>query len=525
MARIAYILLCHKDAESIIRQAERLTAAGDFVAIHLDARAPRAAYASLRQALADNPNVVFARRRLRCGWGEWSLVAATLLAVEAAEAAFPRATHFYMISGDCMPIKPAERIRAVLDADDVDHVECVDFHDGGWIKTGLRDERLIYRHWFNERRSKRLFYTALDIQKRLGLRRRVPDDLRVMIGSQWWCLRRRTVEAVLDLCRARPDIVRFFRRTWIPDETFFQTLVRHLVPAVEIRSRSPTFLMFSDYGMPVSFYNDHYDLLVGQDFLFARKISNEAHDLRRRLGELYAARGVEMTATGDGRALYTFLAGRGRVGRRFAPRAWEGATTLGADRELLIVTCKKWHVGKRLMARIRSRTDLPAFDYLFDEEVCALPDLGGIQTSLAKRTRHRRALVKLLFGACGADRMAICLDPANAELLRDLRQGGARIRILDLACAFSDADLAAHAQRVGLAAPAARPAHLDTVLPALRRSLTDESRALRDGAAGPIEVVDEAAPHDQNAAALARFLPLPGAAALAPELLDTLFTD
>ena len=67
MTRIAYILLCHKDAESIIRQAERLTAAGDFVAIHLDARAPRAAYASLRQALADNPNVVFARRRLRCG--------------------------------------------------------------------------------------------------------------------------------------------------------------------------------------------------------------------------------------------------------------------------------------------------------------------------------------------------------------------------------------------------------------------------------------------------------------------------
>ncbi len=30
--------------------------------------------------------------------------------------------------------------------------------------------------------------------------------------------------------------------------------------------------MFTDYGMPVTFYNDHYDLLLSQDYLFARKI-------------------------------------------------------------------------------------------------------------------------------------------------------------------------------------------------------------------------------------------------------------
>ncbi len=87
MARIAFILLCHRDPEGIIAQAERLTAAGDCMAIHFDARARPADYARIRTALKDNPNVTFARRRVRCGWGEWSLVAATLRAVEAAEAA------------------------------------------------------------------------------------------------------------------------------------------------------------------------------------------------------------------------------------------------------------------------------------------------------------------------------------------------------------------------------------------------------------------------------------------------------
>ena len=41
-------------------------------------------------------------KRIKCGWGEWSLVQATLYAVEAALVGkFPRATHFYMLSGDC----------------------------------------------------------------------------------------------------------------------------------------------------------------------------------------------------------------------------------------------------------------------------------------------------------------------------------------------------------------------------------------------------------------------------------------
>src|SRR5690606_11250410 len=122
--------------------------------------------------------------------------------------------------------------------------------------------------------------------KKLGLTRAIPEDLQMMIGSQWWCLRRRTVEWVLDFCRDRPDVMRFFRTTWIPDETFFQTIVRHLVPDREIRTRTLTFLMFTDYGMPVTFYNDHYDMLLSQDFLFARKISPDAGLLKDRLGSL-----------------------------------------------------------------------------------------------------------------------------------------------------------------------------------------------------------------------------------------------
>ena len=84
MAKIAFILLTHKDPKGLIAQARRLTDTGDYVSIHFDARASDEDFALIYAALRDNPGVTFAGRRLKCGWGEWSLVAASLLAVRAA---------------------------------------------------------------------------------------------------------------------------------------------------------------------------------------------------------------------------------------------------------------------------------------------------------------------------------------------------------------------------------------------------------------------------------------------------------
>lgn len=525
MAKIAFILLCHKDPDGIIRQAQRLTAAGDCMAIHFDARAPKAAYARIREALADNPDVVFARRRVKCGWGEWSLVQATLNAVEAAVEGFPAATHFYMLSGDCMAIKSAEYVHAFLDGQDCDYIESFDFFRSDWIKTGIKEERLIYRHPFNERTHKRLFYGWLALQQRMGWKRQIPADLQIMIGSQWWCLRRRTIEWILDFGRRRKDVMRFFRTTWIPDETFFQTLVRHLVPAREIQSRTLTFLMFSDYGMPVTFYNDHYDLLLGQEYLFARKISPEATELKRRLGDLYASEGATFQTSNEGRNLYRFLTARGREGRRFAPRFWETEASVGRGRELMIVVCKKWHVAKRLVHEVHRATGLPVIEYLFDEEATALPDLGGIQSTLAKRTRHRRALLRMLFDYHGTDRLVVCLDPKNLDFMQDFCADRSRTRILEIACRFSDDYLAGHARRIGLAGEQTGAETLRRLLPTIRHDLRHESERLRDAGFASLHTLREDADPGENAVRLAAFLSIAEDRARAIAATDHLFSD
>ena len=508
MAKIAFILLCHKDPEAIIAQAGQLTAAGDVVAIHFDASAKPEDFQTIQDGLADNPAVTFARKRIKCGWGEWSLVDATLQAVEAAVDAFPRATHFYMVSGDCMAIKSAEFAHEYLESADVDYIESFDYFESDWIKTGMKEDRLIYRHFLNERKHKKLFYASLEVQKKLGLTRQIPHDLQIMIGSQWWCLRRRTIETILAFTRQRKDVMRFFRTTWIPDETFFQTLVNHLVPQNEIRTRTLTFLMFTDYGMPVTFYNDHYDLLLSQDFLFARKISPEASDLKKRLGALYASEGVEFKISNEGRSLYKFLAGRGRIGQRYAPRFWEVEASLGRERELLIVVAKKWHVGKRLVERIKQVTNLPVIDYLFDEESCWLPDLGGIQSTLGKRTRHRRALMRMLFEYFGTNRLVICMDPNNIDMMHDFYSDRSTTRLLEVESQFSDEYLRGHAMRVGLAGERTPPDAITRLLPTIRADVLFESDRIRDAGFTEFYRLRETASDEENTAAIAGFLGL-----------------
>ena len=51
MAKIAFILLCHKDPEAIIQQAERLTAVGDYMAIHFDASANPKHFVMIKDAV------------------------------------------------------------------------------------------------------------------------------------------------------------------------------------------------------------------------------------------------------------------------------------------------------------------------------------------------------------------------------------------------------------------------------------------------------------------------------------------
>jgi len=256
----------------------------------------------------------------------------------------------------------------------------------------MKEDRLIYRHWFNERTQQKRFYGSLAVQRKLGLARSLPDRIRMRIGSQWWVLRRETLEKISNFINTRRDIVRFFKTSWIPDETFFQTLVMHLVPRDQVVSKPPTLLMFSDYGMPVTFHGDHFDMLRAQDALFARKISDHGSGLRQQLGALFVSDDTVEETGSSGQALYDYVRQRGRLGRRFGTRIWEKGATIGPDFELTLIICKKWHIAGRLVKSLKEQGQA-AFGYVFDQDQLDLPDLGNIESLIWRRSKISRPMV------------------------------------------------------------------------------------------------------------------------------------
>lgn len=507
MAKICFLLLCHKNPEQIVEQAEMLTDSGDFVSIHFDRRGRPAGFLTINEALEDNQNICFAQR-VKCGWGKWSLVQGSLNALKSGFKNFPEATHYYMLSGDCVPIKPNKYMHLFLDKSGKGYIEHHDYFESDWIKVGLKKERRIYRHWFNERARKPLFYASIAVQKALGMQRALPDGLQIMIGSQWWCLRRSTVSKILKFLKERPDIPRFFKTTWIPDETFFQTQVMHHVAKNEVESRTLTFLSFSDYGIPTVFYADHLNFLLSQDYLFARKVSPQAADLKTALAHEFLSWN-ETQIGPDGRQLISYLNSRGRSGDRYGERVWERGGRIGRRNTLLVVLCKKWNVGKRVAELVASASDIRSMGYLFDESSINLPDLGQLEHSRPKRNRHRRAFLKLLFERLETDSLSICLDPNNLETIADLAQDGCRLRVLDVQCSFDDTYLVGHAHRIGLAGENISPEMSGSITSALRNNIKADQDSLQELNLSALYTFSENANDEARDVALAYFMEIP----------------
>jgi hypothetical protein len=213
-------------------------------------------------------NIKFCGRH-RCEWGTWSLVAAAQSGSEMMLATFPEVRHVYLSSGACLPLRPVEDLIAYLaERPRTNFIESVTTQDVHWTTGGLDKERFTMRFPFSWKRNRRLFDRYVRLQRRVGFSRHIPDGIVPHLGSQWWCLTRQTLSAILeDPDRAHYD--RYFSKVWIPDESYFQTLVR--LYSSDIESRSLTLSKFDFQGKPHVFYDDHLQLLRRSDCFVARK--------------------------------------------------------------------------------------------------------------------------------------------------------------------------------------------------------------------------------------------------------------
>ncbi|TMV94209.1 glycosyl transferase [Thioclava sp. BHET1] len=275
---VGFIMMCHTALDRAAQVARYWASSGAPVVIHVDARVSAHDFAALGHSLSDLEDVSFSRR-YKCEWGTWPLVAASQSAAEQMLARHRDVRHVYLASGSCLPLRPVSELTEYLAArPHTDFIESVTTTEVGWTVGGIDIERFTLRFPFSWKKQRRYFDRYVELQRRIGFKRRIPDGLVPHLGSQWWCLTRQTLSAILeDPDRSLYD--RYFKRVWIPDESYFQTLTRLYATSVE--SRSLTLTKFDFQGKPHIFYDDHLQLLRRSDCFVARKIWPKADKLYR----------------------------------------------------------------------------------------------------------------------------------------------------------------------------------------------------------------------------------------------------
>ncbi len=266
---VGIVMLVHTALGRAEQVARHWSAAGCPVVIHVDKGVPRRTYDAFVNAMADRKDVSFSTR-YRCEWGTWGIVAASQSASEQLLASYPEVKHVYLASGSCLPLRPVQELIDYLDErPNTDFIESATTADVPWTVGGLDEERFTMHFPFSWKKRRYFFDKAVAVQRFLGLKRKMPHGIVPHMGSQWWCLSRRTLSAILQ-DPERPAYDRFFRHVWIPDESYFQTLSR--LYSEKIESRSLTLSKFDFQGKPHIFYDDHLQLLRRSDCFVARKI-------------------------------------------------------------------------------------------------------------------------------------------------------------------------------------------------------------------------------------------------------------
>lgn len=286
--KVSFILLAHEAPESLRVLIETLLASGSDVYIHHDANSTYDLKSTAQQWQLDRfSGRLFHAKRVKVTWGEYSIVQATLNCLKLACQQGYNADYFMLISGSCMPVKPIYFLENFLEKNaGIDFIEVVNAWQKRWITDGIQQERWENFHFINWRSNPLLFDLSLKFQKKLKIKRKLPLKHTPYMGSQWWCLRATTVDSTLNLIKKHRKLTTFYRRTWVPDELFIQTMVGNLIPEEEISAQILTRYKFNSWGIPRVYYDDDLPELLAENTFFARKISHRAKYLKKELNNI-----------------------------------------------------------------------------------------------------------------------------------------------------------------------------------------------------------------------------------------------
>ncbi|MDE6270329.1 MAG: beta-1,6-N-acetylglucosaminyltransferase [Muribaculaceae bacterium] len=297
MKHLCYIIMAHSHLDNVARNIRLLSGDNVSFLVHVDAKCTESS-AHLRAM----PGVRLSDTSHDVGWGDYSMVNASMSLCSEALALYPQADYFILLSGHCVPLKSSEYIKQYISSHgDANFLRAVPIpsRECGWPEGGRR--RLdCYAIRLAPRRiatieprqlnignlrqiAKAMVFGKLPVMRRvldvfLRAPHRRPFSIQPYGGAFWWRVNRPTLQRAVDYFYSHPEFRQQLEYTSNPDEVVFNTLVYNLggAPRQSILTfenwkggNSPEWLTAADKELIAG-------LIADPDVLFCRKVSDTA---------------------------------------------------------------------------------------------------------------------------------------------------------------------------------------------------------------------------------------------------------
>ncbi len=276
----AYIILAHKNIEQLNRLLEQLNDDASYFFIHIDLKLPDNELSTLNW-LPDRMQMV---KRLDTKWADFSLVEATLNAMEAVKATNKEFVSVNLLSGQDYPIKSNNYINNFFKNKDqrilIEYYQLPNYDK--WSPRGG-----LYRvdkFFFGMKSHELLGSKTLNFLGNIfpGLKRNQPYNLLPFAGSQWWTIDMYALNYILGFVKIHPAYSTFHKDTFAPDEIFFHTILLNSKDKRirnSIANNNKRFIRWKHSGMshPELLQEEDLHDIMKSDSLFARKFDLEEH--------------------------------------------------------------------------------------------------------------------------------------------------------------------------------------------------------------------------------------------------------
>lgn len=231
-----YLILAHKKPQQLNTLISLLNDGKSFFFIHLDKKSTINNY----EYIAKIKNCFFVKLRVRCNWGDYSLVQATLNSfaevVHIMNTQHPNANyHVIMLSGEDLPLKSNNEIHSFLSnqksSSFIHHWKLP--YKNWWGGGMFRFESFYYFNFLKYPKAHKWMNLII---KKVGMHSIIPNDklkrnfpnLPIYGSSQWMILSKELVQEVLQFSVANHKFNAVFKYVFAPDELYFATLIYNL---------------------------------------------------------------------------------------------------------------------------------------------------------------------------------------------------------------------------------------------------------------------------------------------------------